>query len=636
MQITNLKFVVDDAPIPVPDTGYNVIGSSSATGDKQMVLAIFAIVGVVLATLLIVAFIRYRNKAKMGFNIKASKGTMMFRSFLALAAIGGLGYGATFLYNVMAAGNVDFTTKGDISANAVLKTEGSVIACATDEVKVNQDLPAGYALKMSSSGMTLLSDNATDDGRPIHVADTDDDEAATGRGEGGEGTEGSEAGENTDAESTDGEGTEAGSPAVAGAMLFETKDGLAEGTWSYIIAGDENAEYKAVPDNSAVIKTVSEATESGDTTKVKFCANFAAGTKAGTYAAAISYEIDATPVNYHLGYSVDGGTYPTATTPEEQDSGETIDASYTFTVTDIVPTPTDPEATFYGWSTTGDSTSEIYHANDEVVVTDQNTTLKAIFGYGKHTLSFNNGVDSNSASNTVTNFPDTQDCIIMTKGETTCAIRITKKAPRRQGYTFLGWGDSNEGLTDESTLDQHKTAAKYASGSVIELSADKEVVAIWWNLANNPDYQAELRWDENPRDLDSHLVVVRNSDRAKIAEVYFHNKTANIASGVVKLDVDDTNGYGPETLTIDNITEEELKDYTFYYFVKLYAGEGSLLTSGARISIMFKDGTVKEFDVNIATETELSDEDKIWNVFALKNGEVVERNTITSREDLSY
>jgi len=612
MQTTTFKLVVDEAPIAVPDTGYNIIGSSSASGDKQMVLAIFAIVGVVLATLLIVAILRYRKKAKFGFNIKASKGTMIFRSLLAVAALGGLGFGANFLYNVMAAQGATFTTKGEITADAVLKKEESVIVCAADEVKISQALPGGYRVKMRATPLTLTEATTAED------------------------------------EENDNEENGANGEAIV-IPSFTTTGGFAENTWGVVVDNEEDVQgiYPESGTTSHTYKLTETASEEGETTIFKYCVNLGADAKPGTYAATISYELDATEVSYTLHYDLNGGHL--LNEMEDDKSDNTIAADYTFTIADATPIPDDPEATFYGWSVTGDSTSDIYNAGDEITVTDINTTLKAVYGYGLYTLTYSQGFPSFVANciddatgetipgcvphpDDVENIPEPQKCILMEKTATSCQVRITRQTPRRTGYTFLGWGDEEFAPDHEPTLDETKAAATHPVGTVVEMTANKIIHAIWWDLDKNPDYQMELTWDENPSDLDTHLAIVKG--HSLVEEVTWDHKKATLGEGTIELDVDDRNGYGPETLTLNGLTEEQLHEYVFYYYVRLFDGEGTLKSSDAKIVIILKDGTTKEYDVSTSTVVNQSGE--YWNVFAIKDGEIVERNTITADRDLTY
>ena len=79
-----------------------------------------------------------------------------------------------------------------------------------------------------------------------------------------------------------------------------------------------------------------------------------------------------------------------------------------------------------------------------------------------------------------------------------------------------------------------------------------------------------LAWGQNPRDLDSHMFV---DDGRHIS---YRKKTESNLS----LDCDVTNGYGPETV---QVTLEPGRKYV--YAVHLYAGEGTLPSSNASVTM---------------------------------------------------
>ncbi len=55
-----------------------------------------------------------------------------------------------------------------------------------------------------------------------------------------------------------------------------------------------------------------------------------------------------------------------------------------------------------------------------------------------------------------------------------------------------------------------------------------------------------LDWDKSPNDLDAHLV--------KDGDYHISYRNKRVADdGAAQLDRDDMNGYGPETITINNV-----------------------------------------------------------------------------------
>jgi uncharacterized protein YfaP (DUF2135 family) len=58
----------------------------------------------------------------------------------------------------------------------------------------------------------------------------------------------------------------------------------------------------------------------------------------------------------------------------------------------------------------------------------------------------------------------------------------------------------------------------------------------------------------------------------------------------VGLNVDDTDGYGPETITIRRLVEG-----TYVYAVKHYSGDGNLAHSGAQVEVFSPAERVRRF-----------------------------------------
>ena len=146
-------------------------------------------------------------------------------------------------------------------------------------------------------------------------------------------------------------------------------------------------------------------------------------------------------------------------------------------------------------------------------------------------------------------------------------------------------------------------------------------------LSEGDTYRIVLTWGENPRDLDSH--VVGNLSDGSRFHVYYQNMSEydyDLDTEVCNLDLDDTTSYGPETITL-NVNN----DRPYYYYIYHYAGSGTLSTSGAQIKVYHGNDSVRTFNV----PTGFEDED-YWNVFAIVDGRIVPKNTLTFSSDITY
>jgi len=135
-------------------------------------------------------------------------------------------------------------------------------------------------------------------------------------------------------------------------------------------------------------------------------------------------------------------------------------------------------------------------------------------------------------------------------------------------------------------------------------------------------FRGELRlvltWGENPADLDSHLWLPTSKPYH-----LFYGRVGNAEGNVeacprARLDVDDRDSFGPETITI-----RELFEGTYRYGVHHFAGAGSLASSGARVSVFDSSGIIATFDVPTQGNGEW------WNVLSIDAlGTITEINTL--------
>ncbi len=144
-------------------------------------------------------------------------------------------------------------------------------------------------------------------------------------------------------------------------------------------------------------------------------------------------------------------------------------------------------------------------------------------------------------------------------------------------------------------------------------------------IVSGDTYRIVLTWGENPSDLDSHVVGILSSGDP--FHVYYgHKSEYDNGIEVCNLDVDDTTSYGPETITLNTVTESP-----YYYYIYRYAGSGTVGSSDASIKV-YKG---EELKYVFFVPTDQGDGD-YWNVFAVVNGKLVIRNTISSSADVSY
>ena len=127
-----------------------------------------------------------------------------------------------------------------------------------------------------------------------------------------------------------------------------------------------------------------------------------------------------------------------------------------------------------------------------------------------------------------------------------------------------------------------------------------------------------LDWGESPRDLDAHF------EKKNSYHISYRNKKRT-KDGTAMLDRDDTNGFGPETITVTSL------DYNgnYEYRVKDYSNRNrksdQLSKSGAEVKVYAKGKMMHHFKVpaNMNGNT--------WTVFKIKNSKIILINKLSSK-----
>ena len=134
-------------------------------------------------------------------------------------------------------------------------------------------------------------------------------------------------------------------------------------------------------------------------------------------------------------------------------------------------------------------------------------------------------------------------------------------------------------------------------------------------MTNLDGMRVVLSWGEKPFDLDSHLIFPGG-------HIYFDSKEGTDAN----LDVDDTDSYGPETVTIS----EKHFGESYIYAVQDYSNKGLpnsnyLSASKAKVFVYVGSSLVRSYSVPAGKRG------NIWTVFKLNpNGEFEDINSVTS------
>ena len=124
------------------------------------------------------------------------------------------------------------------------------------------------------------------------------------------------------------------------------------------------------------------------------------------------------------------------------------------------------------------------------------------------------------------------------------------------------------------------------------------------------DMRIVLTWEDEPRDLDSHLVGP-TADENGLFHIYYLDKQYKENDTLyADLDLDDRNSYGPETVTIYNMN----RSGTYSYYVHNFSDSNDydsnrLSNSGAKVKVYFGDTLYATY--NVPTNVEGT----AWHVF---------------------
>lgn len=128
-----------------------------------------------------------------------------------------------------------------------------------------------------------------------------------------------------------------------------------------------------------------------------------------------------------------------------------------------------------------------------------------------------------------------------------------------------------------------------------------------------------LTWGELPEDLDSHLTGP--TDDGSRFHVYYSNQEYEDNTTDVNLDVDDTDSYGPETVTVINGINNGTYTYAVHNY-SYYDSENNLDLSGsnATVRIYSENTLISTYNVPIQKDG------NVWRVFEVRNGVIVPIN----------
>jgi len=150
-----------------------------------------------------------------------------------------------------------------------------------------------------------------------------------------------------------------------------------------------------------------------------------------------------------------------------------------------------------------------------------------------------------------------------------------------------------------------------------------------------PPVRAVLQWGATPSDLDFHLTGP-TATAARFHVYYDYDSRGSLTSApFASLDRDDTNAFGPETITISQLATGGPYRFSVHDYSNLGASatypSQALANSGATVTVYLASGAPQVFNVPTGEGVNGT----LWTVFTLEEGTIMPVNTMSYTSDPS-
>ncbi len=185
--------------------------------------------------------------------------------------------------------------------------------------------------------------------------------------------------------------------------------------------------------------------------------------------------------------------------------------------------------------------------------------------------------------------------------------------------------DSNGKVRFKTDIDNGQLSVTFRKPGFITTEFNLEIMvgSVFQNqISISPDllpeqYRIVLDWADRPKDLDAHFIK-----EGEYHISYRHKKTSD--DGVARLDRDDRNGNGPETITINRISSSGSYTYKVHDYTNRNKRRSSDLSNKSRATVrVYGDNRlIKTYRINA---NQRGDE---WLVFKIENGSIVDIDSV--------
>ncbi|WP_425598983.1 tandem-95 repeat protein [Vibrio splendidus] len=138
------------------------------------------------------------------------------------------------------------------------------------------------------------------------------------------------------------------------------------------------------------------------------------------------------------------------------------------------------------------------------------------------------------------------------------------------------------------------------------------------------DMRIVVTWGDSPRDMDNHLWLYDTENGNELDHIYYRDMSHDLGEGnVVQQDVDDTNGGGPETITIPNYQDADMHYSVHNYTNRSWDVDG---VEDVQVQVFVGDTLVETFTPDLPDNPT----GEHWHVFDIVNGVVVPSQDVGS------
>lgn len=176
-------------------------------------------------------------------------------------------------------------------------------------------------------------------------------------------------------------------------------------------------------------------------------------------------------------------------------------------------------------------------------------------------------------------------CVVDTEGEAISNARISTEGQDYNGRSSA-YSDADGYFSIAAKMDSQVFVSANTGQQSRTLTIDTEDQNTTIDeclILDNATSKIELKWGLNPDDLDSHFFGP--SDENNRFHIAYYNQTVVVNGSNIYLDVDDTDSYGPEIITVPQYSLPGIYKYAIYNF----SNETAIKPSETRVELILDE-----------------------------------------------